>query len=539
MKQWFKVLFSGAAILLVAVLLRIYNLTIIPVFADEAIYIRWSQIMRNVPELRFLPLSDGKQPLFMWATIPFFKLFSDPLFAGRSLSVLCGLGTMVGVGVLTWILFALLRHPGLDPGSASNSGMGKRQIAGQARNDGYQQFILPLLAMFLYAISPFALFFDRLALADSMLSMFGIWTFIFAILAIKFQRLDAAMIAGFCLGGAFLTKSPALYFALLLPTTILSLDFDKKRRTLRIIKTIGLWCVTWGIGYGFYNILRLGTNFQMLKSRSLDYVYPINHILSSPFDPLKPFLMEVVRWLWIMGPSVFIILAILGVLFNWKKSPRQIIFLTILAIAPILASAEYAKVFTARYIFFSIPYFIILAASVVNALDASLLSGKLRVGILGLLGAFVFHSLFIDYCLLFIPQSAPLPRSERSGYLEEWTAGYGIKEIAIQLKKEQSEHPEEKIVVGTEGYFGTLPDGLQMYLNDAPSITVIGVGEPIRDVHTSLLESKKAGNKTYLVVNDSRFLGDSDKLNLQLIQKYPKAEKFDGGRENLLLFEVK
>src|SRR6185369_17904794 len=100
-KEW-KLTITVALITALAFILRIYNLTIIPVFADEAIYIRWSQVMRNVPELRFLPLSDGKQPLFMWATIPLFKLFSDPLFAGRFLSVLCGMGTMIGVGVLTF-----------------------------------------------------------------------------------------------------------------------------------------------------------------------------------------------------------------------------------------------------------------------------------------------------------------------------------------------------------------------------------------------------------------------------------------------------
>ena len=67
--------------------LRLPNLTLQPIFADEAIYIRWAQVMRAEPTLRFLSLSDGKTPLFMWAMIPFLKVFSDPLFAGRFLSV--------------------------------------------------------------------------------------------------------------------------------------------------------------------------------------------------------------------------------------------------------------------------------------------------------------------------------------------------------------------------------------------------------------------------------------------------------------------
>jgi len=61
--------------------------------------------MKAEPTLRFLPLSDGKQPLFMWATIPLFKIFKDPLFAGRFLSVLSGLGSLVGISLISWRLF--------------------------------------------------------------------------------------------------------------------------------------------------------------------------------------------------------------------------------------------------------------------------------------------------------------------------------------------------------------------------------------------------------------------------------------------------
>src|SRR3990167_653052 len=77
--------------------LRLFNLIGIPVFVDEAIYIRWSQIMRAESTLRFLPLSDGKQPLFMWITMPFIKFIPVPLFAGRLASVLAGLFSMVAI----------------------------------------------------------------------------------------------------------------------------------------------------------------------------------------------------------------------------------------------------------------------------------------------------------------------------------------------------------------------------------------------------------------------------------------------------------
>ncbi len=542
MKQWLKVILPGAAILLFALSLRIYNLTIIPVFADEAIYIRWSQIMRALPELRFVPLSDGKQPLFMWMVIPFLKLFEDPLFAGRMVSVLSGIGTTVGVFVLTWLLFQNNKSQEPNSKQTPNSNKKNSKRFEHSRIEkfdivwnlkfGSWNLKLPLLASFLYAISPFAIFFDRLALADSMLSMFGIWTFIFALITVRTQRLDTAMIAGFTLGGALLTKSPALYFALLLPITVLFFKWKgEDGRYLRGLRTIVLWCVTLAIGYGFYNILRLGTNFHMLSSRNLDYVYPVSHLWERPFDPLKPFLMEVVRWLWIMGPSVLMVLVVAAIVLNAKKYPRQILFLVILAFAPIFASAEFAKVFTARYIFFSIPYLMILAASLL------LVSWKKMV-VYGVFGIFIMHSFYIDYLYLNDPQKAYLPRSERSGYLEEWTSGYGIKEVSEFLRSECACDPKIKVVVGTEGYFGTLPDGLQIYMNDMPQVTIIGVGQPVRNVPTSLRESKDAGNKTYLVVNSTRFLGDADKLGLKLVQSYPKAIRPDGTRESLLLFEV-
>src|SRR3989338_2562093 len=96
-------LFLG--ILLVGALLRLVNPNALPIFADEAIYVRWSQVMRAEPSLRFLPQSDGKQPLFMWVLMPALKIFTDPLVAGRTLSALAGLGTTVGVGLAAYLLF--------------------------------------------------------------------------------------------------------------------------------------------------------------------------------------------------------------------------------------------------------------------------------------------------------------------------------------------------------------------------------------------------------------------------------------------------
>ncbi|MDQ3239358.1 MAG: hypothetical protein M3P33_02430, partial [bacterium] len=65
-----KVIF--VAFSLIFAISRLYNLSILPIFTDEAIYIRWTEIiwsvrsLENAGTLLFYPLTDGKQPLYMW-----------------------------------------------------------------------------------------------------------------------------------------------------------------------------------------------------------------------------------------------------------------------------------------------------------------------------------------------------------------------------------------------------------------------------------------------------------------------------------------
>jgi 4-amino-4-deoxy-L-arabinose transferase-like glycosyltransferase len=489
--------------------LRLYKLTQVPVFVDEAIYIRWSQIMRSEESLRFIPLSDGKQPLFMWATIPFLKVINDPLLAARCLSVLTGFGTLVGIFALSFLLFS--------------------------------NFYVSLLSSFFYAISPFTVFFDRLALADSMLSMFGIYSLVFTLIAVKWSRLDAAIFAGFSLGGALLTKSPALYFSLLLPVAFIFTNKSTNKNKIYVyLMDLGRLFVIYIVGYLMANILRLGPNFHMIAVRNVDYVYPISHFFTSFLDPLRPFLSRNLEYLWIMGPSILVCLVLVGSYVIFKKFFKGFILLLAWAFIPIFLSSEFSKTMTARYIFSSLPYIIILSgASIIVFLNHRISNLSKYDKILKFsVAMFIFQALFIDLRFLNDPQSIKLPRSERSGYFEDWTSGYGIKEIGDYITQESlSIGAGKQIVVGTEGYFGTLPDGLQIYINGNSRITVLGVGQPVREIPQSLKESKNFGNKTYLVVNDSRMLF-SPEGKLKLIFSYPKALRPDGTREHLLLYEL-
>lgn len=492
-KAWKITLIILILIFGLGLFLRLYNLTYLPVFGDEAIYIRWAQIMRNDASLRFLPLSDGKQPLFMWTVMPFLKIFSDPLFAGRIVSIITGFGTGLGIFTLSFVLFR------------------SKKVA--------------VIATLIYLVAPFGYFFDRLAMADSMLSFFGVWAVVFSVVLTKTLRLDIAMMLGFILALALLTKSPALFFSILIPTTWVLITYPKsfKGKFRKLLQLLSYFSVSYVIAYGIYNfLLRLGPNFHMISLRNLDYVFPISHLWQNPKDPFIFHFDRAREWYVIYGTWWLAGLVILG-LGKLKKFPKEVFLVFCFFIFPLLIQSMFAKVFTTRYVFFTFPYYAILASLAFYNLEIKKLIGKITVIFLLLL---IIQSGYFFYRYHTNLESTPLARTDRSGFLEEWTSGTGIKESADYIIGQYNKDKTNKIVVGTEGYFGTLPDGFAMYTANYP-ITVIGVGLDLHDIPNSLTESVSSGNKTYLVINSSRLKMDLMDPRLRILASFKKAHRPD------------
>jgi len=128
---------------------RLVNLEKFPIFTDEGIYINWAKTAWHDASMRFISLTDGKQPLQTWATIPFLKLFPNhPLFAGRLFSVFTGFFSLSFIFFLLFFLF--------DKKTA-------------------------FFGSIFYIFTPYFLFYDRMALTDSAVNMgfLGILFFFF------------------------------------------------------------------------------------------------------------------------------------------------------------------------------------------------------------------------------------------------------------------------------------------------------------------------------------------------------------------------
>ena len=161
-------------------LTRLFNLDKFPIFSDEGIYIHWAKVAWHDASWRFISLTDGKQPLQTWGTIPFLKLFPDnALLAGRLFSVATGFVGLIGMFALLYYLF------------------NKRTA---------------IIGSFIYVFTPYFLFYDRMALVDSAVNAGFIWIFFLSILLIRTLRLDVALIFGLVTGLSLLAKSSARIF---------------------------------------------------------------------------------------------------------------------------------------------------------------------------------------------------------------------------------------------------------------------------------------------------------------------------------------
>ena len=124
---------------------------------------------------------------------------------------------------------------------------------------------------------------------------------------------------------------------------------------------------------------------------------------------------------------------------------------------------------------------------------------------------------------------APLDPWERDQYFQQWSSGYGLKEIKDYL----NHLPQDKqVLVATEGSFGTLPNGLQIFFNQSDHIQILGVGFPDKTVTPAMEQALLSGQSVYLVANAHRYnLSASNRLTL--INEYVRP-----GGEKLVFYEV-
>lgn len=438
---------------------------------------RWAQLMWDDPRQRFVSLSDGKQPLQMWISGAFMQALDNQLWAARLPMTLAGLVAMIGIWLLAWELFK------------------NKRVA--------------WFAAILYLIAPPYMLHDRMAMADTLLAMWGIWAVYINLLLLRTKRLDIAFILGFIYGLALFTKSPALFYWLLAPAVLILIQrvhASKQGLLSQVMHTasevrdlwswkayafwrwnreqwqevgkyLGLWAGAVALGNAIASVMRLSELYYMVGRKELEFVVPFEQWLADPFARFYGNMFGMSVWFKDYFGWPLVVVFLIGILVGLKRKDTRIIYLLLIGLLPWIASASRAKVLYPRYLLFFAPLLMLItvygfnlcweyAKKIANEVS-SLFNGpevrsQLTVNLTRaiLVVVVTFYPVYSTTMLLFNPPLAWLPLQDRGQYVEDTPSGYGVPEILAFLRQEYSK--DNKLVVGTEGTFGLMPFAVEI-----------------------------------------------------------------------------
>lgn len=387
-------------------LLRLINLTIIPIFNDEGIYLDWGwrELHRNIP---FYSLTDGKQPFLTWVFAFFEGFISDPLFAGRLVSVIAGAFSLVGLYKLSKEVF-------------------NEKIAN--------------LSGFFYIFIPFFSFFDRQALMESAVSATEIWIiYLFVKLLKVFSPRDAVYL-GLAIGISFFIKSTVILLLLSIFFVYLScFVFKIKTENKFLFGNILTSVIT---AFFFLFILFLQPEFWSNLYLNNRYSFGLSDLLKFP---IVSWVANIWAFLqisfWQLTPLVFIAALIGMILVFMSKEKYKGIILWIF-IVQIFLFIFFAKGVVPRYVVPILPFSLIFLAF---AIDFYKKWTKIMVGFVIIIPIFfLFLQLFqpIEY---FNQLDHLTGYSQKGDYVTNSTAGYAVTEAVNYI---QNINVPEAIVAG-------------------------------------------------------------------------------------------
>ena len=492
-KTWLWALFGFVLLLVAYAFTRLTNLASLPIFTDEAIYIRWSQIGMRDAAWRFISLSDGKQPMFTWAMMALLRVFRgwDPLLVGRLTSVIAGCATLIGLWFLSHELFR------------------NKRIA--------------WLTSTLYVMLPFTTWYDRMALYDSMVSTFSVWSLYLGILLAKRLRLDTALLLGMVLAGGMLNKSSGFLSLYFLPVTLLVFDWQKKHRILRFL---GLALVAAVLSQLLYSVLRLSPFFYMISQKDNVFVFSLSEWFNQPFRFFAGNLRGMFDWLRQYMTTPLFIAAFVSWFTRWPRL-RERILLVLWWALPFAALANFAKVLYPRFVLFMAMPLVVLSSYTVVHVWEHVRKPFLRF-ILAL--ALFVPSLYVTSVIVLRPVAAPIPFADRGQFIYDWPAGGGIKEAVTYLRAEAT---RQKISVFTDGTFGLLPYAVEIYLVDHPNVKITGLWPLPEHVPAAMIQDASV-SATYFVMNQTQVAPAA--WPLTLIGEYAKGSRVDS--KKLRLYRV-
>lgn len=463
-------------------LTRLINLEQLPIFNDEGIYIHWAKVAWHDASWRFISLTDGKQPLQTWGTIPFLKLFpNNALVGGRLFSVATGFLGLTGMITLLFYFF------------------GKRAAK---------------IGGLLYIFIPYFLFYDRMAMVDSGVNAFFIWILFFSILLVNTMRLDVAIIFGLVAGMGLLAKSSVrVFLGMSLFAPILMKDLFRKVKITKIVSFLFLFGVTGVLAIAIYNIQRLSPFLHFVEEKNKTFVMTFSEWLSNPLTVFLNNTTTIPHYVFSELGWVIVPFGIFGLFTLFRRNRKLAFYILLWILVPYLGIAFLTKVLFPRYIIFFGSLIVILASYFLSQI------GNKKILFISFV-TIILSALVFDYFMWFDYKKIIFPPTDRGQYVIGQTVGYGAKEI-IEYAREKSK--EKEVIILAEGDFGMLGDILDTFLRPGDKIFIKGYW-PLTDKELSLHQKDLFENKQVFIATAHQ-LEYPQNWPVRLIRSYYKDDR--------------
>ncbi len=473
---------------------RLVNLTVLPIFTDESIYIYWAKIIESTHSQWFISLTDGKPPLLVWMTAFFLTVLPDGwyLIAGRLSAVIAGAVSVVAIFKLTELLFEDVK--------------------------------VAIVTTLLYIIFPFALLYDRMALFDPLLQATLLSSAYFAIKTAKTLSVKYALLWGFSLGLAFLSKPTAILFMGLLPLGYLMFSFEKIKKHWKKVVGLGLLAVV--VAEIINNLQRVSSVYFMAGIKNAQFQQPVEELLRNPFALTIGNMQGFISWIHGYYTLPILLIGLIGFIALVYRHFRIGVLLVALWIVPIIALATVGREIFPRYMLFTVPYFLIALGYII--FQAFTYAGK-KFWVVGIaVLVLIFPLLRMDYYLLTSPEKASLPQTDYDQLVGTHPSGYGLDQAYNFINDQISQGQHVTLV--TQGTFGLYPYAFQLEYWDDPRITILPKW-PLDSIDDEILAAQESSRVIIILKEHSEI---PEKLPLNLIKKIEKPS----GEYPLLLTEL-
>jgi 4-amino-4-deoxy-L-arabinose transferase-like glycosyltransferase len=500
-----------AIILIVLVWLRTFRPMLLPMFHDEGLHI--SRAQRALSEHTLVMGTEGGKYLQVWLLALILPGASDPLLNARALSAATGL--LAGVGC-----FLLARRL-------------------------YERDDVALVATIFYAITPYTLFFDRMGLADGLLTALAIWSLLLSLITVRQSRWWSSLALGLCLGLAAATKLNGVLF-LTFPMLVAWLWQDEcpLRHTLPRLLVAWLLAVPWLLPA----LLDFTPQYKSTVARSwVDSAEDgIPHL-----NRLGQNLSTIATTLWTYLTLPYLLLALVEVVRSLWRRDKASWLLTLAALVTMAFFFFTAGVdkFYPRYILPAFPFLLIMAArSLVGLADwlwehAPQTMPLLRQALLaGLVLLICLPALRFDYLLLTEPTKTPWLPIDRWQYVDGWPAGYAVVDATAYLRQQADElgaiivvkratsemrtgawvHYLDRpnIILNAINFRQTNPHELIQALNNAPAPVFVALDRPSEDPYATDFTDGPYVPYSTLVATFPR-PGDASRIEVYRVQPKP------------------